>query len=169
MDDELAWVWAWNDLDVKLKVSSKVEKVFSNYRQKIGEYERGGQLFIDINRADGLWLVDATLPHPDDRAGRSWLILDSVRCRQEILSANQKGLRLVGYWHTHPEIVPNLSSQDIKSFNEFSLKNSEHLACPLAIIVGNGHNENSIRAWSLQNKKFILGSLIADNKCFTKF
>jgi len=160
MVHELAWVWVWHDLDVTLKVTSRVAEIFSNHQQKIGDNERGGQLFVDISCADGLWLADATLPHPDDQASTSWLIFDSDRCKQEIISANQQGLRLVGYWHTHPEKTPNLSSQDIKSFNEFSLKNSDQLACPLAIIVGNGNNKNSVRVWSMQGKKFILGTLI---------
>ena len=157
MNLDLAWIWEWKNLGVELNVSVDVADIFLGHRQKIGENERGGQLFVDLNLEDGLWLSEATLPHKNDRAGLSWLHLNPSRCKQEVLSANQRGLRLVGYWHTHPELVPNLSQQDIRSFREFSLKNSEYLSCPLAIIVGTGQEANSIRAWSLQSDKFILG------------
>lgn len=157
MNSELAWIWEWDNLGVKLNVASNVADVFSGHQQKIGENERGGQLFVDINRTDGLWLSEATSPHKNDHAGTCWLNLDPSRCKQEIRLANKQGLILVGYWHTHPEHIPNLSPQDIRSFREFSLKNSKYLSCPLAIIVGNGKEANSVRAWSLQNSQFLLG------------
>ncbi len=160
MIPELAWVWEWNSLGVKLNVASTVADIFSGHQQKVGENERGGQLFVDINRTDGLWLAEGTSPHKNDRAGTNWLNLDPHRCKQEILLANQQGLILVGYWHTHPELIPNLSLQDMISFREFSLKNSKYLSCPLAIIVGNGKVADSVRAWSLQNNQFLLGTMI---------
>lgn len=163
MKAELAWIWEWEKLRVKLKVTKSVADIFLDCRQDLGENERGGQLFVDVSQSDGLWLSRATLPHKNDRSGTTWLSLDQSRCKEEIKIANKQGLRLVGYWHTHPELIPNLSPQDIRSFREFSITNSKYLSCPLAIIVGNGKEANSIRAWSLQNKNFILGSRITDN------
>jgi len=163
MNHKLAWVWKWDKLEVELNVPSTVADFFNEYRQKKGEHERGGQLFVDVNSEDGLWLSEATSPHKDDFAGPTWLHLDPKRCKKEILTANQQGLILVGYWHTHPESIPSLSPQDISSFRKFSLKNVEYLSCPLAVIVGNGQNADSIRAWSLQSNDFILGSIIKNN------
>ncbi|WP_407324434.1 Mov34/MPN/PAD-1 family protein [Acinetobacter pittii] len=157
MKPELAWIWEWENLSVRLKVDKNVADIFLHFRQDLGGNERGGQLFVDINQSDGLWLSRATLPNKMDRSGTTWLSLDQNRCKEEIKIANKQGLRLVGYWHTHPELIPNLSPQDIKSFREFSQKNSKYLSCPLAVIVGNGTETNSIRAWSLQNNRFLLG------------
>ena len=75
MNHELAWVWKWNKLGVELNVSSTVADFFNEYRQQKGEHELGGQLFVDVNSEDGLWLSDVTLPHKDDFAGPTWLHL----------------------------------------------------------------------------------------------
>ena len=66
---------------------------------------------------------------------------------------------LVGYWHTHAELTPNLSPQDIKSFREFSRNNINSLPNPLAVVVGNGSTGDTIRAWSFQENGMILASL----------
>ncbi len=78
------------------------------------------------------------------------------RCKQEVLEYQNQGLILVGYWHTHAELIPNLSPQDIKSFREFSQNNINTLPNPLAVIVG---NNDTIRAWSFQKNGMILASL----------
>jgi len=87
------------------------------------------------------------------------LELDNNRCKQEALEYQNQRLVLVGYWHTHAELTPNLSPQDIKSFREFSRKNISSLPNPLAVIVGNGSNGDTIRAWSLQENGFIQATL----------
>jgi proteasome lid subunit RPN8/RPN11 len=87
------------------------------------------------------------------------LELDANRCKQEAIEYQNQGLVLVGYWHTHAELTPNLSSQDIKSFREFSRNNISSLPNPLAVIVGNGSNGDTIRAWSFQENGMILASL----------
>ncbi|AVI31426.1 hypothetical protein CSB70_0598 [Acinetobacter baumannii] len=156
---DLAWEWRWKTLDVELKVSTEVVDIFFSHQQKLKEDEKGGQLFIDTSMSDGLWLAVATPPHNADLSGPTWLELDANRCKQEAIEYQNQGLVLVGYWHTHAELTPNLSPQDIKSFREFSRKNISSLPNPLAVIVGNGSNGDTIRAWSLQENGFIQATL----------
>jgi hypothetical protein len=120
-------------------------------RQRFWEKERGGQLFADVSRPDGVWLALATPPHPADSAGRSWLVLDPERCRREIEHANANGLRLIGYWHTHPQRVPSLSAQDSTSFHRFAQRYRKDLPHPLAVIVGQSLRSDGIRAWSIRD------------------
>ncbi|WP_288499727.1 Mov34/MPN/PAD-1 family protein [uncultured Acinetobacter sp.] len=146
-------------LNVELKVSTQVVDIFFSHQQKLNEDEKGGQLFIDTSMSDGLWLAVATSPHNADRSGPTWLELDANRCKQEALEYQKQGFVLVGYWHTHTELTPNLSPKDIKSFREFSRNNIRSLPNPLAVIVGNGANNDTIRAWSFQKNEMILASL----------
>ena len=76
--------------------------------------ESGGLLFApSVGSSDGVVPVSvATPPHPTDRAARSWLKLDHDLCQREIHEQFALGLHFVGYWHTHPELRPSLSSQD---------------------------------------------------------
>ncbi|MGZ8250894.1 MAG: Mov34/MPN/PAD-1 family protein, partial [Methylophilaceae bacterium] len=94
--------------------------------------------------------------HPGDLSGPAWLELDPERCKKEVKAANAKGLLLIGFWHTHPELVPNLSLQDKKALLEFSKKNASTLPNPIAIIVGQSQEPDGIRAWSVQHKAFRL-------------
>jgi len=149
VNDSIAWTWYWDSLGVKLHVTSKVAATFWQYRQNRLRHERGGQLFVDPNRSEGLVLVDATPPHPRDKAGWSWLELDDDRCSNEIARANGRGLRLVGYWHTHPESIPHISRQDIKSFKRLAMRKDSQLPQPLAVIVGRKATSIGSKAWSI--------------------
>lgn len=105
----IAWQWSWPGLNTPLLVSQEVASLLEGYRQMRFDVERGGQLFVDPSSDAGLVLALATPPHKDDRAGRTWLDLNARRCRKEIELANAAGLRLVGYWHTHPQSIPMIS------------------------------------------------------------
>ncbi|MFV4777472.1 Mov34/MPN/PAD-1 family protein [Citrobacter portucalensis] len=89
----------------------------------------------------------ATAPHKADNAGRTWLELDPERCKKEIQKANALGLRLIGYWHTHPQVIPQISSADISSFSRFAQRYSQVLPHPVAIIVGTSPDTSGIKAW----------------------
>lgn len=147
----IAWSWCWPGINSCLSVSRSVADVFDLYRQGSWRAERGGQLFVDLSNPNGLVMTLATPPHPKDRAGRTWLELDGERCQREIESANAKGLRLVGYWHTHPQTIPVISPTDITSFSRFARRYSNELPHPIAVIVGLSQEAHGIKAWSFRN------------------
>lgn len=152
---KIAWQWCWPDLKAHLLVAQDVANLLVGHRQRDCDKECGGQLFVDATNPIGLVLTLATPPHKNDRAGATWLELDANRCREEILWANARGYRLVGYWHTHPQNIPMLSSADIKSFARFAKQYRQHLPHPLAIIVGNSPSPDGIKAWSFRNKTYV--------------
>jgi hypothetical protein len=155
---DIAWRWYWPDQGAELLVTHHAAMVLGSHRQRHWRSnERGGQLFAQLDRPDGLRLALATPPHPNDKAGRTWLELDGERCGREIENANSAGLRLIGYWHTHPETVPNLSVADRTSFTRFSTCYSSALPNPIAIIVGLSLQHNGIRAWSMRKPKVVEG------------
>ncbi|MEI7418752.1 MULTISPECIES: Mov34/MPN/PAD-1 family protein [Pectobacterium] len=151
----IAWQWSWPGLNTPLLVSQEVASLLESYRQQRFEVERGGQLFVDPSSATGLVLALATPPHKDDRAGRTWLDLNAHRCRKEIEQANAVGLRLVGYWHTHPQSIPMISPTDIGSFSRFAAHYTQELPHPMAIIVGNSSSSDGIKAWSFRDGRYV--------------
>lgn len=142
-------------MDSELLVSQAVADVLGHHRQRGWGVERGGQLFVSPSSPAGLLLALATPPHPTDRAGWSWLELNEGRCRQEIESANAQGLRLVGYWHTHPQATPAISPADIGSFSRFAARYTQDLPNPIAIIVGKSDKPEGIKAWSFREDKYV--------------
>jgi hypothetical protein len=157
---EIAWRWRWPMVDSELPVSLAVATVLGRHRQRRWGVERGGQLFVDLGNPDGLVLTLATPPHLADRAGRTWLELDANRCLDEIERANALGLRLVGYWHTHPQSIPVISCADIQSFSAFSDRYAQELANPLAVIVGQSEKSNGIKAWSFQCGRYVEATFV---------
>jgi hypothetical protein len=151
----IAWQWSWPGLDAHLLVSQSVADLLQRYRQQRFDVEHGGQLFVDPSNNAGLVLALATPPHNNDRAGKNWLELNCHRCREEIELANTNGLRLVGYWHTHPQQIPVLSPTDIKSFYRFAVRYAQDLPHPLAVIVGNANSPKAIRAWSFREGQHV--------------
>lgn len=145
-----AWKWIWKEFDLTLWVQNSVAVELRRHRQSCWQRERGGQLFADLSSEVGLQLALATPPHSRDRSGRGWLELDPARCREEIEQANSNGLRLVGYWHTHPQHRPELSPQDLRSFQKFIDNNEQLFPSVLAVIVGTSKSLEGIRAWSVR-------------------
>jgi hypothetical protein len=152
---DIAWRWRWPEVDSELLVSQAVANMLNNHRQSGYGVERGGQLFVNPASPAGLMLALATPPHRADRAAWSWLELDPERCRQEIESANAQGLRLVGYWHTHPQIVPAISPADKRSFSRFAARYAQDLPHPIAIIVGTSDRPEGIKAWSFRGDRYV--------------
>ena len=151
----IAWRWRWPTVSTDLLVSRAVADVLGAQRQCEGSVERGGQLFVDPFSPTGLLLSLATFSHPSDRAGRTWLELDAERCREEIEIANAAGLRLVGYWHTHPQTVPRMSPTDKRNFSRFAARYPQELPHPVAVIVGRSVQPDGIKAWSFRGGRYI--------------
>lgn len=154
------WTWRWPKLGVDLIVPPLTVSVFDRHRQRFLQKERGGLLFVDPQSPDGLTLIWATPPHKADRAGPFELSIDPRRGRNEITSANRQGWRLVGYWHTHPQQVPTLSTTDLASFHRLASRNPEHLPLPVAIIVGRSSRPDGIRAWSIRPEGVLQADLV---------
>lgn len=159
--NEIAWRWQWPSQSAELHVTQSVARLLSAHRQRLWESERGGQLFVDPLDPRGLVLAGATSPHPADRAGWTWLDLNPDRCRHEIAQANARGWRLVGYWHTHPQVVPKISPTDTASFAAFATRYASALPSPLAVIVGKSDHRKGIRAWSFQDGQPREGELVS--------
>ena len=144
------WRWTWDDLGVDIHVSDAAAAALKRYRQPLGGVERGGLLFADPSHPAGLVLARVTPPHAADQASGHSIVMDPARCAGEIRSANAVGLRLIGFWHSHPEDVPNLSTIDISNFRSLGRRCPVDLPWPLAIIVGRDLGADGIRAWSVR-------------------
>jgi hypothetical protein len=152
---DIIWRWRWPGVSSELLVSQAVTTVLESHRQQVWGVERGGQLFVDPLHPSGLVLALATPPHHADRSGWAWLELNASRCLDEIENANAKGLRLVGYWHTHPQTIPAISSADIGSFSRFAARYIQDLPNPIAIIVGQSRKLEGIKAWSFREGTYV--------------
>lgn len=116
---------------------------------------------MDHSDPDRLMIIAATPPHRKDKAGPTWLELDADRCRKEIIHYNKRNKLFIGYWHTHPQTIPEISPQDIQSFKRFSDHNSTILPNPVAIIVGQSTSLDGIRIWSIRPEGQIKAEVIS--------
>lgn len=154
--NDLLWEWSWPAVDGSVLVPASLLESLARYRQRAWNFERGGQLFIDPGDPRGLVLSVATAPDGRDRAGWTWLQLDSDRCKDEIRKYNSMGMRLIGHWHTHPQSVPRISTTDISSVGRFAQANAQFLENPLAVIVGQSSKPEGIQAWLFREGRPLL-------------
>lgn len=159
------WSWHWSQFDAAIRVGENTASIFEGARQHRYQRERGGQLFADLSDQHGISLI-ATPPHPADSSGHAWLELNDERCQIEITKANAKGLRLIGYWHTHPQRVPQPSPKDVMSFKAFSIRYREVLPNPVAVIVGTAVTPQGIRAWSVRHEGLLEAVQLAGKMIF---
>ena len=139
--------WQYRDPNSCLTVSiaPSVLRLFDDSRQQLWQRERGGVLFAESIGTDGrLEIVDATSPHPSDRAGWNWLELDHQRCLDEIAERFSRGLHFIGYWHTHPERTPRPSARDLAAFHRNLQGGGIALRKLVAVIVGTDRSTTGV-------------------------
>ena len=132
------------DGTLTVELTAKVITLMAQHRQlRFWHRERGGLLFASsIGALDGrVALAEASPPHSRDRSGRTWLELDHQRCIEEIRDCFARGLHFVGYWHTHPERYPRLSSQDAVALRPLVNDPGIDLVRLIMIVVGNSREE----------------------------
>ena len=78
----------------------------------------------------------ATGPRPTDTRARYSYQPDRKAEQAEIDQALRNGIFFLGDWHTHPELVPTPSSQDLHSIAEAFKKSTHHLNGFLLVIAG---------------------------------
>lgn len=112
---------------------------FGRYRQiESKDVERGGLLFAPSVGADNgvVRIQSITPPHAADETRRKSVRLDHGRCLSEIATHFQSGQHLVGYWHSHPQKIPKLSTIDSRVLSNNLVDGGWELKRILAVVVG---------------------------------
>lgn len=112
-----------------------IEHLLSNRQTKAGDREAGGQLFARVFRYE-IYIAEATGPRTSDRRTRLSYRPDRKLEQAEIDESQRRGLVFVGDWHTHPELMPEPSTQDLVSISECFRKSFHYLNAFLLVVVG---------------------------------
>lgn len=122
----------------RLVFSSTVLERFEKHQQlRFWHREAGGQLFARLALPD-IVVEEATGPRPSDRRTRRSYRPNLHTEQSEIDSRHIRGLRFIGDWHTHPEAVPEPSSDDIVSMHKIVTKSIHSFNGFVLVIVGTG-------------------------------
>lgn len=117
-------------------LSDLVLATFGRYRQLSSRAkEAGGQLFAQFDGADTI-LLEATPPKWLDLRSRNGFLPNRLIQQREIRERYTRGLHFVGDWHTHPELVPHPSHDDIYSMIDCFGRSLHDLRAFVLIIVG---------------------------------
>lgn len=111
---------------------------FERHRQThLWHREAGGQLFARLD-ATHIMIEKATGPRRTDHRTRNSYIPNRRAEQAEICEQHSAGLHYVGDWHTHPELDPRPSQQDLASMGNCFMKSKHALNGFVLVIVGNG-------------------------------
>jgi len=119
---------------------------FRHRQRRFWHREAGGLLFApSVGSGDGQVDIEVvTGPNPGDRRTRYSCALDHAKCRADISEQFRKGMKFVGYWHTHPEPDPSLSGVDRRAFARNLVAGGLCIDRMLAVVIGNGDSTQTI-------------------------
>lgn len=135
------------DSSIRVSVGDRcIEHWFRHRQRRFWQREAGGLLFAPtVGSSDGEVMIETvTGPHSTDSRTRYSLQLDHGRCLADINEQFERGMNFVGYWHTHPEAYPRLSSIDRRAFMKNLAAGGIDLARMLAVVVGKGDDYSTV-------------------------
>ncbi len=102
--------------------SIKIEPYVLEHMYKFAQYscwshESGGQLFSPDPSATELLITHITGPYKSDRTSRTSWNPDIKKLKKDREDNFERGLYVVGLWHTHPEALPVPSGLDHSTCN----------------------------------------------------
>ncbi len=123
----------------QIHLSEEVLRVFKQFQQKdTGAHEAGGILLAQI-RGKEIFVIKATVPATEDRSSR-YRFLRVAKPAQQIITESfaESSSRTIyiGEWHTHPELMPSPSGQDLKMIEQQLKRGVLNESFLLLIIVG---------------------------------
>ena len=123
-----------------------IEHWFRHRQRRFWQREAGGLLFApSVGSENGQVDIElVTGPNPGDRRTRYSCALDHESCLTDIAAQFEKGMKFVGYWHTHPEPEPSLSGVDRRAFAKNLIAGGLRIDRMLAVVVGNGDSTDTI-------------------------
>lgn len=125
---------------MRIKVQDDLINRFKDYRQLDAHvYEQGGMLIGSIIKKSNDIIIDrATFPMTGDYSNRINFIrsINHNRILKKIWKESNRTRMYFGEWHTHPQINPKPSSQDISNWNMLMRKSKTFTDNFLFIIIG---------------------------------
>jgi integrative and conjugative element protein (TIGR02256 family) len=137
-----------------LIISKSAQDIFFKYRQTKDTHTEACGVLIGNHKVDGktIHLKIATTPQVKDKRRRHSFELDSAS-HQNILDSHFKVSEnedvYLGTWHTHPEIIPTPSNNDIADWNKQYMANIKLFNRMIFTIVG----INKTRFWMIEKNK----------------
>lgn len=143
---------------INIHIASQVLDLLSMHKQNASRNESGGMLFATINNND-IYISVATVPSREDRSHRFGISMNKNGMQAKINEFYYKhSLHYVGDWHTHPEIKPSPSSQDLSTAKGF-LSRQSSLNYFIMIIVSCDSFDKSYFGLCSRNKEYRLNAM----------
>lgn len=123
-----------------------VAKLNAHTQRRIWSKESVGQLYSADLRSDVI-RVDAVTKLQSTWSSHTRVQLDMPAVNKERADYFQKGLHCLGFWHTHPEPVPNPSNEDIAMAADHAFAGIEQFSGIVFIIVGTAPTPKGLGVW----------------------
>ena len=120
----------------RLVFTPTVVQHFYRHRQlRWWHREGGGQLFARFDLPD-IIVEEASGPRRGDWRTRSSYVPNRRAEQREIIERHRRELHFVGDWHTHAEMVPRPSPQDMRSMADLVARSQHALNGFVLVVVG---------------------------------
>jgi len=130
-----------------------VDHFLRHRQQRFWHKEAGGQLFARCS-SEGIVVEEATGPRRSDVRKRTLYLPDRLAEQLEINERHERGLHYVGDWHTHPELTPGFSGQDLASIQDCFKRSHHELNAFVLVIVGQDFSPQGLQV-TLHDQKCV--------------
>lgn len=153
------------DSTLRVRIHDSCVAHWFNYRQRrFWQREAGGLLFApNVGSENGqIDIKVVTGPNSRDRRSRNSCVLDHAQSLDDISNQFKKGMKFVGYWHTHPELNPSLSYIDRQALAKNLTGGGLCIDRMLAVVIGNGTSTSTISVYLVTTDRIVRLSFCGD-------
>lgn len=126
--------------------STAVATLTSHAQKRWWSQEAVGQLY-SANLTSDTIRVDAVTKLRSIWSSRTGVRLDIPAVNRERVDFFQKGLHCLGFWHSHPEPIPNPSQEDIAMAAEHAFVSRDLFSGIVFIIIGTTPTPEGLGVW----------------------
>jgi proteasome lid subunit RPN8/RPN11 len=137
-----------------------IEAIRANVQKGWRSREAVGQLFTRDLTGDVITVELATTLKPK-RAAWARVIFSPNDARRERATLFSQGLHAIGFWHSHPEAVPEPSAEDRALARDHAVAAMPPMTGIVFAIVGNGPLPTALKVWVDDGKSLLAASLDA--------
>lgn len=123
-----------------------IEHMHRHRQTRWWKREAGGQLFATITDK-ALRVVLATGPYRSDFRSRFGYRSAPAMAQQEIKNQRENGLYYCGDWHTHPQVSPAASDEDLETIAKLQSRSDLRLGVVLMVIQGTALDQSGIAVY----------------------
>lgn len=133
-----------NETKLIVRLEEAALSILMSQRQARGANESGGLLFSRLDSDAIISIAEVSIPVKSDIRNKYYFKHDKIKAQKTIEENFKRGLHYIGDWHSHPQLIPEPSTSDVKSIKDVFQQSRHALNFMVHIIIGQSENPEDL-------------------------